>query len=119
MASIINLHLQYRLWIADLNADITVLRIFDDYLEDVSGINNENIKNEIFNYKKQFVELRKEMDDLRHEMHLNKMKLAAVAKTPETSVNKIEEEINHEIIKNRYKTFRKKFDDFKKNVPVI
>ena len=30
--SVMSLHLQYRLWIAELNFDINVLRIFGDYL---------------------------------------------------------------------------------------
>ena len=35
MASIMTLHLEYRLWIAEMNADINVLRIFDDYLKEL------------------------------------------------------------------------------------
>ena len=33
--SAMSLHLQYRLWIAELNFDINVLRIFGDYLTEL------------------------------------------------------------------------------------
>lgn len=36
MPSVNSLHLQYRLWIAELNEDINALRIFNDYLAEVS-----------------------------------------------------------------------------------
>jgi hypothetical protein len=48
MASIMGLHLQYRLWIAELNADINALRIFDDYLAEIALKNNtDNVVNHI------------------------------------------------------------------------
>ncbi len=33
--SISNLHLRYRLWIAEMNFDINVLRIFSDHLQEI------------------------------------------------------------------------------------
>ena len=115
MASIMNLHLEYRLWIADMNADINVLRIFDDYLKELKQKkNSESILMGIENYKKQFSDLRKEIDELRHEMHLNKMKLGASGKTQNGAVEDIEKEIQHKEIKERYNTFRKNFDETKK-----
>ncbi len=114
MVSIMNLHLVYRLWIADMNADINVLRIFDDYLKELSAKkNNTSVLKDIENYKKQFLNLRKEIDDLRHEMHLNKMKLAAAGKSQSEPVGDIEKEINHTEIKDRYNSFRKTFQEIK------
>ena len=73
MASIMGLHLQYRLWIAELNADINALRIFDDYLAEIALKNNtDNVVNHIKDYKEQFLSLRSKIDDLKHEMHINK-----------------------------------------------
>jgi N-methylhydantoinase B/oxoprolinase/acetone carboxylase alpha subunit len=114
MASIMNLHLEYRLWIADLNADINVLRILDDYLKELSQKkNSESILKSIENYKKQFSDLRKEIDELRHEMHINKMKLAASGKAQNELMDDIEKEIHHKEMKERYNTFRKNFDKTK------
>ena len=47
-------------------------------------------------------------------MHLNKMKLAASAKTETVSVKDIEKNIHHKEITARYNTFRKNFDKTKK-----
>jgi seryl-tRNA synthetase len=110
-----NLHLEYRLWIADMNADINVLRIFDDYLKELmQKKNSDSILKGIESYKKQFSDLRKEIDELRHEMHLNKMNLAASGKTQNESAENIEEAIHHQEVKERYNAFRKTFDKTKK-----
>ena len=115
MASIMNLHLAYRLWIAEMNADINVLRIFDDYLKELNVKNKKSaVLKGIENYKAQFVNLRKEIDELRHEMHLNKMKLAASGKTQNEPIEDIEKEIHHKEIEARYNAFRKTFDKTKK-----
>ena len=114
MASIMTLHLEYRLWIAEMNADINVLRIFDDYLNEITAKKNSNdTSKRIENYKQQFLHLRKEIDELRHEMHLNKMKLAATAKTENVSIKDIEKNIGHKEITERCNTFRKNFDKTK------
>jgi hypothetical protein len=115
MASIMTLHLEYRLWIADLNSDINVLRILDDYLNELTAKNNnDNTIKSIENYKQQFATLRKEIDELRHEMHLNKMKLAATAKTQNVPIKDIEKNVGHKEITERYNAFRKNFDKTKK-----
>ena len=115
MATVSGLHLQYRLWIADMNADITVLRILNDYLVEKSAKNKDAAIVQRINYfKDAFLKLRKEMDDLRHEMHLNKMKLASLGKDPNQSISTIENSINHTALKERYEVFRKSFDNTKK-----
>jgi len=114
MRSIIQLHLQYRLWISDLNADINTLRIFDDYLIELKAKGlKEDVSKKLDNYNKQFINLRTELDELRHEMHLTKMKLGAITKTNELE-NNIEEAINFKADKEKYKAFRKKFSALKK-----
>lgn len=116
MASIMGLHLQYRLWIAEMNADINVLRIFDDYLAEITLRNNTNdIAVRVKDYQEQFLKLRNDIDGLRHEMHLNKMELAAASKKRQSSVKNIEKNIKHKEIKQHYKRFRKTFDKTKKD----
>lgn len=115
MASIKNLHLQYRLWIAEMNADINVLRIFDDYLAELAATSEtEKVKEHIQNFKSKFINVRKEMDDLRHELHLNKMRLGAMAKDVKDPDNNFEKEIGHDNINKRYNSFRKDFDMMRK-----
>lgn len=98
-----------------MNADINVLRIFDDYLAELSTTNGtEKVKEHIHNFKTKFINVRKEMDDLRHEMHLNKMRLGAIAKDSKGLDENIEKEINHENINKRYNSYRKDFDAMRK-----
>lgn len=52
------LHLRYRLWIAEMNADITVLRIFDDYIAEIKK-NDPQTKGVISDFQKQFIDFRK------------------------------------------------------------
>ena len=115
MASILRLHLQYRLWIAAMNSDIDVLRICDDYfvMLEEKHLDTET-KNQIKKWKEQFGDLRKDVDELRHEMHLVKMKLGALAKEQASTDEDIEELINHKSCKERYKAYRKKFSKIKK-----
>ena len=109
------LHFRYRLWIAELNADITLLRIFNDYMVELSTKKNEPaVKNGIDNFKEQFISLRNEIDELRHEMHLNKMTLAANAKETNNIQNKPSSKNIHIALKKRYTAFRKTFNQVKK-----
>jgi hypothetical protein len=106
--SLLRLHLRYRLWIAEMNEDITVLRIFDDHLTELSGLNKSSMQTSIENFKKQFADFRTEIDKLKHEMHLQKMNLAALGRDGGT-----EEKINadeHAALQQRYTDFRKRFD---------
>ena len=58
--SIMSLHLRYRLWIAEMNSDITILRIFDDYLNEIAVKNNEpEAKTKMEYFQEQFISLRK------------------------------------------------------------
>ncbi len=79
--SIMALHFRYRLWIAEMNSDINVLRIFDDYVAELASKNSDPaVKGGVAGFKKEFILLRTEIDELRHEMHLCKMSLSADAR---------------------------------------
>jgi hypothetical protein len=114
--TIMKLHLRYRLWIAELNADINVLRILNDYIVELENKKNlPEVLKGTGDFKKQFTSLRKQIDELSHEMHLIKMKLAAAARenTPLTKKNFSED--NHKALKRRYTGFRKIFTKMKKD----
>ena len=114
MASIMCLHLKYRLWISEMNADINVLRIFNDYLGLLEQNNHDGPADNCINtYKQRFAELRQELDELRHNMHIIKMKLAALSKQGNVEID-IKEVIGHKACKKRYKAFREKFSEIKK-----
>ena len=76
--SAMTLHLKYRLWIAKLNFDINVLRIFGDYIAELRVRRKETeVKSKADYFENSFQVLRTEIDELRHEMHISKMKLGA------------------------------------------
>jgi hypothetical protein len=85
--SLMSLHLSYRLWIAEMNFDITVLRIFDDSLRELETIKTESaVKEGIKHFEQVFAEIRKEMEEIE----------------------------NHVTVKKNYFDFRKRFDAIKK-----
>lgn len=112
--SIMSLHLRYRLWIAEMNFDITVLRIFDDSLKELLIVAEDPaVIKGIENFEEQFISLRKEIDVLKHEMHLMKMKLAAYSRETNRDNEKAYQTDNHEGLEIDYLAFRDKFDKIK------
>ena len=108
------LHLRYRLWIAEMNADIAVLRILDDYIAALSPKANEpEVHEGILHFHSLFPQFRRDCDELRHEMHLMKMQLAAIARDGKTiaDVNGL---LSHlETLSKRYMSYRKTFEKAK------
>ena len=113
--SIMGLHFRYRLWIAEMNSHINIIRIFDDYIAELSSRKNvPAVKEGIDQFKKEFVSLRRQIDDLRHEMHLFKMALAADSKQSSKAGSKSNSIINHRELGKRYGEYRKNFQRIKK-----
>jgi hypothetical protein len=118
--SAMSLHLKYRLWIAELNFDINVLRIFGDYLTDLRSRQKvQEVKLKADYFEKAFIQLRAEIDELRHEMHIGKMKLGAYGRDEKPFDYKLFNSENQSPLKKRlsvYKTDFKKinaeFEDF-------
>jgi uncharacterized coiled-coil DUF342 family protein len=105
-----SLHLRYRLWIAEMNHDINVMRIFDDYLNELKTKGSESkVTAKIEEFNKQFVEIRKEIDELRDAMHIVKMKLAALSRENKYLDENTYKQQDHEELKKKYSAFRKLF----------
>ena len=112
--SIMSLHLRYRMWIAALNYDITVLRIFDDYLKELANKQGlPELRSGIDRFQQQFIDLRKEIDELRHEMHLLKMKLAAYSRNGKLLDADTYKSDRHSALQKSYNSFRRKFNKAK------
>ena len=112
--SVMSLHLRYRLWIAEMNSDINILRIFDDYKKEIEFKRGEpEVKARINYFEEQFICVRKDIDDLRHKMHILKMQLAVYSKEMKPLTHKIYQSENHAGLKKRYFTFRKIFNKIK------
>ena len=67
--TLLGYHLRYRLWIADLNADIAVLRIAEDHIIELQAQADATASAAISKFKEQFAGFREEIDQLKHEMH--------------------------------------------------
>ncbi len=108
--SVMSLHLKYRLWIAELNFDINVLRIFGDYLTELRAKRKEaEVKARSDYFEKEFTVLRSEIDELRHEMHIAKMKMGEYARDAKPFDYRTYNKENHGPIKKRLSAYRINF----------
>lgn len=119
-SSIMSLHLRFRLYIAEMNSDINVLRILADYLAELETKKNiPEVTKGIDHFRLQFIMLRKEIDELRHEMQLIKMKLAAAARENKAITNKTFPADNQTELQKRFTAFKKTFNKVKKEFGVF
>jgi hypothetical protein len=105
-----SLHLEYRIWIAELNFDINLIRIFNDRLIELTTTR----KTEVSSFEAKFNTSRETIDELRHRMHIEKMNLAAMERdnnaTPHYEI-KVPE--NYKAIRDDFFKFRVSFNDLK------
>ena len=108
--SAMSLHLKYRLWIAELNFDINVLRIFGDYLTELRNRRMEaEVKSKADYFENTFQGLRTEIDELRHEMHIGKMKLGAYGRDGKPFDYKVFNAENQVQLKKRLSAYKAEF----------
>ena len=108
------LHLRYRIWIAEMNSDIDLLRIYNDYLQELKALHNTlKLKKEIERFETAFSSLRNEIDTLRNEMHLLKMKLATFVREKRQLDYSEYKTDNHKLLKKKYVSLSKKFGAIK------
>ena len=108
--SAMSLHLKYRLWIAELNFDINVLRIFGDYLTELRTRRKEaDVKSKGDYFEKTFQSIRNEIDELRHELHIVKMKLGAFDRDGKPFDYKLFNTENQIPLKKRFSAYKTEF----------
>lgn len=108
--SVMSLHLRYRLWIAELNFDINVLRIFGDYLNELKAKRKEaEAKTRIDYFEKEFMALRAEIDEMRHEMHIAKMNMGEYSRDGKPFDFRKYNKVNHSPIKKRLAAYKSNF----------
>ena len=106
------LHLRYRLWIAELNHYIDIIRISQDYcvFEEKDKLDAVVVSDGIEYFNAKFIELRREIDDVRNRLHLLKMKIAADAKEVKEINQKTYISDSHAAIKKQMLTFKTTFN---------
>jgi hypothetical protein len=108
--SLTSLHLEYRIWIAELNFDINLIRIFHDRLLELKRENKTDA--ELF--EKKFNSSRDQIDELRHRMHIEKMNLAAMARDNHVTAHyEIKTPENYASIRDDFFNFRISFNELK------
>ena len=105
-----SLHLEYRLWIAELNFYINLLRIFNDRLVELTA----EKKPFADSFDKKFKVNRENIDGLRHRMHIEKMNLAATSRDNNANSSyKIKIPENYTKIRDDFFNFRVSFNELK------
>ena len=103
-----------------MNFDINVIRIYKDYLKELSTNNKEaGLIKKVEDFEKTLQSLRNDIDDLRNEMHLLKMKLAAQIRKQKQSDTVAGKADDHAGLKKRYINFRNKFETLKSDLSVF
>lgn len=105
-----SLHLEYRVWIAELNFDINLIRIFSDRLLELAPA----YKKEVSSFEQKLNSSREIIDEIRHRMHIEKMNLAAIVRDDTTFTydeNKIQ--ATYKSISESFFKFRVLFNDLK------
>ena len=120
LPSTISLHLGYRIWIAEMNFDINVIRIYKDYLQELS-VNNadDDLTKKVRDFETVLQSFRDEIDELRNDMHLLKMKLAGQIRKQKKSEDAAGKTDDHEELQKRYQHFRKRFESLKSSLSVF
>lgn len=118
--SMISLHLRYRIWIAELNLDINLIRIYKDYLNDLASAGNDNSAGaSVSKFEQGLENCRTEIDELKNDLHLLKMKLAGYTRKQKVFDNETYKADDHAGMKQRYTGFRKKFESLKNELSVF
>jgi hypothetical protein len=111
--SLKSLHLEYRLWIAELNFDITLIRIFNDRLTEIVLADSSIKSAETVKLENKLSGTRKSIDDLTHRMQIEKMNLAASSRETSDPRFKINVPGNYVSIRNDFFNFRISFNELK------
>ncbi len=113
--SLQSLHLEYKLWIAELNFDIEMIRIFEAHLEKIASVNtnNKEVLSKVEHFQNQFIRQREVIDELKHDLHTSEVQLAAFTQEMSTVGYDSERMDNHSGLRERFLTFKKIFSQLK------
>lgn len=107
-------HLQLRFWISELNSLIDQIRILNDFLITLSPLLQPTELLSVEQIKEGLVVLRSNLDDLRNEIHIDKMKFAASLKSD--GLVSPESEAHLKTLYHKVDAVQKKFTEIKKFV---
>ena len=110
-----SLHLEYKLWIAELNFDIEMIRIFEAHLENIvaSNLENKEVLRNVEHFENQLIRQREVIDELKHDLNISEKQLATFAQEMSPVGYEFERLDNHSVLRERFFMFRKIFNELK------
>ena len=114
--SISALHLEYRLWINELNFYKQEIEIFEHHLEQlISNSSDKELQVHVEQFQNQFICQKEVIDVLKHDLHVSEKQLATfVRDLSGLGLESIRMD-NHVNLRDRVRTFRKLFTELKNN----
>jgi hypothetical protein len=108
------LHLEYQIWITELNFDIQLLKLFEDHLTFLASRNtSKSMMPRIEQFQNQFIRQREVIDELKHDLNVSEKQLAAFVRDMLPIGYENERLDNHPELRERFLTFRSLFEDLK------
>jgi hypothetical protein len=112
--SIPGLHLEYSLWINELNFFKEEILILEKHLEHLVNVNEHpEAKAKIEQFQNQFICQREVIDVLKHDLYTSEKQLANFARELNSSGIETIKMDNHVHLRERIKTFRRIFNDLR------
>jgi hypothetical protein len=108
------LHVEYQSWIAELNFDIELIRIFEGHLEYIaSQTSSKKVLAKVEQFQNQFIRQREVIDELRHDLNVSEKQLAAFVRDMAPIGYENERLDNHSELREKFLTFRDLFEEMK------
>ena len=110
-----DLHVEYKLWIAELNFDLEMLNIFELHLENIIPRNGDNkdVLAQTEHFQNQFICQREIIDQLKHDLNVSEKQLASFTNYMLPVGYEFERLDNHPQLRERLFMHRKIFKDLK------
>ena len=110
-----DLHLEYRLWIAELNFHLEMIAIFESHLENILKKNQsrKDILPQGEHFQNQFIREREVIKALKHQLNISERQLASFTRDMSKVGYEFERLDNHSEVRDQFLTFRKIFSELK------
>lgn len=108
------LHAEYQFWIAELNFDTELIKIFENHLAYITVHNtSKKISAHIEQFQNQFIRQREVIDELKHDLNISEKQLVSFIRDMSAIGFENERLDNHSELREKFLTFRNLFDDLK------
>jgi len=108
------LHIEYQLWIAELNFDIELIKIFESHLSFIVSHNSsKRLLAHVEQFQNQFIRQREVIDEIKHDLNISEKQLASFVRDMVPIGFENERLDNHSEARERFLVFRDLFEELK------